>query len=347
VQTLRHVLWMGGSPGAGKSSVATRIARRYGLRWYNADTRTWQHCDRALRAGNAAACRWEAMTPQQRWVESTPRQMLEMSLHVERGPMVIDDLRALPHSPLVVAEGSTLPAHALSSGIAERSRAVWLLPTRAFQQTTLTDRAVAPGPMALHLLLGETIEQEAREHGARTLTVDGSRSIDQMVAPVQELFAEALAEGPCAATLAERRGLLREANEAIASQVRGFYGRPWQTAMPRRSCASSSASVETLAATRASSSRSARWLRELPSRRDTVEHGHLLARPHFLTRPSAVSDNVRLVVAVRTRSWSTSQIVRSGVAGRNRALPGRNSNTERLLTGQAARATAPGRRRGS
>jgi hypothetical protein len=48
-----------------------------------------------------------------------------------------------------------------------------------------------------------------------------------MVAAVQELFAEALAEGPCAATLAERRGLLREANEAIASQVRGFYGRPW------------------------------------------------------------------------------------------------------------------------
>lgn len=227
MQTLRHVLWIGGPPGAGKSSVATRIARRYGLRWYNADTRTWQHRDRALRAGNAAARRWEAMTPEQRWVGSTPRQMLEGSLHRERGPMVIDDLRALPHSPLVVAEGSTLPARALSSGVAERSRAVWLLPTRAFQQATLTDRAVAAGPMALHLLLGETIEQEAREHGARTLTVDGSRSIQQTVAAVEELFAEALAEGPGAATLAERRGLLREANEAIAAQVRGFYGRPW------------------------------------------------------------------------------------------------------------------------
>ena len=104
---------------------------------------------------------------------------------------------------------------------------MWLLPTRVFQQTTLTNRAVAPGPTALHLLLGETIEHEAREHGARTLTVDGSRSIDQIVAAVQELFAEALAEDPRAATLAERRGLLREANQAIASQVRGFYCRPW------------------------------------------------------------------------------------------------------------------------
>jgi hypothetical protein len=227
VQTLRHVLWIGGPPGGGKSSVATQIARRYGLRWYSADTRTWQHRDRALRAGNAAACRWEAMTPQQRWVGSTPREMLQMSLHRERGPMVIDDLRALPDSPLVVAEGSTLPARALSSGIAERSRAVWLLPTRAFQQATLTGRGMAPGPTALYLLLGATIEQEAREHGARTLTVDGSRGVQETVAAVQELFAEALAEGPRAATLAERRGLLREANQAIASQVRGFYARPW------------------------------------------------------------------------------------------------------------------------
>jgi hypothetical protein len=227
VQTLRHVLWIGGPPGGGKSSVATRIARRYGLRWYSADTRTWQHRDRALRAGNAAARRWEAMTPEQRWVGSTPQEMLEGSLHRERGPMVIDDLKALPGSPLVVAEGSTLPAWALSCGVAERSRAVWLLPTRQFQQATLTDRDMAPGPTALYLLLGETIEQEAREHRARTLTVDGSRGVQQMVTAVEELFAEALAEGPRAKTLAERQGLLREANQAIADQVRDRYGRPW------------------------------------------------------------------------------------------------------------------------
>jgi hypothetical protein len=227
VQVLRHVLWIGGPPGTGKTAVATRIARRHGLRWYGADTRTWQHRDRAIHAGNRAARRWEAMTPQERWVQATPKQMLDISLHAERGPMVLDDLRALPDSPLVVAEGSTLPAHAVSSGIADRSRAVWLLPTADFQRALLGARGTPPGPTALYRLLQEKIAREASEHGAPTLIVDGSLDLEATVAAVEELFAVALAEGPRAETRAERRALLREANEAIVAQVRGYHARPW------------------------------------------------------------------------------------------------------------------------
>jgi hypothetical protein len=112
MQSLRHVLWIGGSPGSGKTTVATRIARRHGLRWYNADARTWEHRDRAIRQGSAAAIRWERLSPAKRTALS-PAKMLELSLHRERGPMVVDDLQALPRSPLVVAEGTTLPAAAV------------------------------------------------------------------------------------------------------------------------------------------------------------------------------------------------------------------------------------------
>jgi hypothetical protein len=217
------MLWIGGAPGTGKTTVALRLVRRHGLRWYGADTRTWEHRDRALRAGSAAAHRWEAMTPRQRWIESTPEEMLALSLHRERGPMVVEDLRALPAAPLVVAEGTTLPARAVT----DPARAVWLVPTPQFQREVLARRGTAPGPAALYAKLREVVAVEAAAHGIPVLTVDGSGGVEDTVAAVEERFAVALAAGPRACDRAERRALLREANAAVAAQVRGYYARPW------------------------------------------------------------------------------------------------------------------------
>jgi hypothetical protein len=220
---LRHVLWIGGAPASGKTTIATRIARRHGLRWYGADTRTWEHRDRAIAQGVAAAVRWEAAAPEERWTAATPAERLELSLHRERGPMVVDDLQALPRSPLVVAEGSTLPAAA----VRDPGRALWLVATPEFQRARLDERPLDPGVRELYLLLADTIEREAAEHGVPTLVVDGARGIDATLAAVERHFGHALREGPLAETVVERRALLREANEAVVAQVRGYHARSW------------------------------------------------------------------------------------------------------------------------
>jgi hypothetical protein len=213
---MRHLL-IGGPPGAGKTSVARRLARRHGLRLYGADSRTWEHRDRALAAGVAAARRWEGRSPAERWAQP-PAELLATSLHRERGAMVLDDLAALPQRPLVVAEGSVVPP-------ADPARSLWLIPAAEVQEARLRARGTADGPLALYLHLRDVAERDARAHGIRIL-----REPD--LAEAERHFAAALRAGPHAATRDERRALLREANRAIVEQVRGYHARPWAQGDP-------------------------------------------------------------------------------------------------------------------
>ncbi|HST17683.1 MAG TPA: hypothetical protein VLK36_08435 [Gaiellaceae bacterium] len=219
-------LWIGGPPGAGKTSVATRLARRNGLRWYGADTRTWIHRDRALAAGNPSARRFEQLSPTERWSRPS-HELLELSLHRERLQMVLDDVRALPARPLAIAEGTTVSPAALATDDVDRTRALWLIPTPAFADEQLKTRNLGDGQNRLYRLLAAVIQREAAEHDAPVLRVDGTLELDDVVDAVETRFAAALAAGPRAATRDERRALLREANAAIVAQVRGYWARPW------------------------------------------------------------------------------------------------------------------------
>ena len=195
------VVWVGGAPGAGKSTVARILTCKYGLRLYAADARTWVHRDRAVAAGNPAAQRWERLGPVERWREPTAG-LVAMSLHRERGPMVLDDLATLPERPLVLAEGTALPAYA-----ADAARAVWLLPTSEFQDAQLAARGTSDGHARLYRALREVLAAEAREHGLPAVTVDGSGPVEDTVRRVEAVLAGPLHDGPHATDERERQEL--------------------------------------------------------------------------------------------------------------------------------------------
>lgn len=158
-------LWIGGAPGCGKSTVARTLARRHGLRWYNADTRTWAHRDAALRAGDPDAELFERLDPAERWRRPVP-ELLRMSLHHVRGPMTATEVRALP-APITLAEGTTV-----TPAVTGTDPAVWLLASRATRTDRLSGRGLNPGQLALYLELGEVIAAEAAAARVPVLTVD-------------------------------------------------------------------------------------------------------------------------------------------------------------------------------
>jgi len=223
---VKQPLWIGGPPAAGKTSVAIRLARRHGLRWYGSDTRTWEHRDRAIAAGSEAAQRFESLSPEERWAKP-PSELVALSLHRERLQMILDDVRALPERPLVVAEGTPVSPAAVASGTIDAGRALWLIPTRELQERRLLASGVGAGQARLYRALRDLVEEEATELGAPVLHVDGALGLDGVVAEVEARFAHALAIAPHAATFEERQALLRESNLSVVGQVRGYFARPW------------------------------------------------------------------------------------------------------------------------
>ena len=141
-ERLRHVYWIGGGSGAGKSTIAGRLAARHGLGVYATDDVMPDH-GRRIRPGEAPyLAEFAAMDMDQRWVHRSPQAMLE-TFHWYRGEgfgLIVDDLLRWPAGPGVIAEGFRLLPRLVRPLLAEPGHAVWLLPTPGFRRAAFARR---------------------------------------------------------------------------------------------------------------------------------------------------------------------------------------------------------------
>ncbi|MEV4754285.1 AAA family ATPase [Micromonospora sp. NPDC049559] len=139
---LRHVHWIGGGSGAGKSTVARRIAERYGLRLYRTDDVMAEHAARSSPERCPSLTAFKAMDMDERWLNRSPEVMLD-TFHWYRGEafdLIVEDLLRLPPGPGVVVEGFRLLPHLVAPLLAAPRRAVWLLPTPEFRRAAFVSR---------------------------------------------------------------------------------------------------------------------------------------------------------------------------------------------------------------
>ena len=111
-ERLQHVYWIGGGSGAGKSTIARRIAAQHGLRVYATDDVMADHARRSTSEDAPLLHRFMAMDMDERWVNRSPKTMLE-TFHWFQGEgfdLIVEDVLRLPREPGVIVEGFRLLA---------------------------------------------------------------------------------------------------------------------------------------------------------------------------------------------------------------------------------------------
>ena len=139
---LRHVYWIGGGSGAGKSTMARRLAAGGGLQLYSTDEAMSAHASRIIPADCPFLTEFAAMSLDERWVDRSPQTMLD-TFHWFRGEgfdLIIEDLLSLPAEPAVIVEGFRLLPHLVKPFLTRPGHAVWLLPTPDFRLASFESR---------------------------------------------------------------------------------------------------------------------------------------------------------------------------------------------------------------
>jgi len=203
---LEHVLWIGGAPDSGKTTIANLIAKRHNIDVYHFDRHEMRHFARADPATSPAlwAAHPDRMTTEQRWLGSSPEELARATLASwgERCLMAFDDIAALPRSGPLIAEGPGFFPSLLAPLLTDKRKAVWLVPAEAFKRRSAAARG-KPGNrhetsdpemasaniIARDLLMGDAIREACEALDLTCLVVDGTEGVEAVVSLVERQFA--------------------------------------------------------------------------------------------------------------------------------------------------------------
>lgn len=225
-----NVIWLGGGCGAGKTTIATALARRLDLRLYRVDIHDYPHLDRMDAQRHPENIRLSQLDYVARHVAPPPEELAAdfLACSRERFSLIVEDLTELSRDVTVLAEGPGLLPELVAPLIETPESALWLLPTSRFTDVNLGTRAQAlpPTDSTAHqkrvdrdALLTQAIRDEAGT-ALPTLDVDGSLTIEQTIDRVAEHFRQAIEASRPAGSDATRSAIRRHENQETTVAIR-------------------------------------------------------------------------------------------------------------------------------
>lgn len=209
-QHLSHVMWIGGSPCSGKSTVSRAIAQIYVFLEYHLDAWARNHFARRIVAGDSEAQAFMKMSMRERWVERPVEALVQEAITSWSNDfqLVLEDLLAMPKENLIIAEGNFFP-ECVAPYLSHPHQAIWFVPTDSFceqgrrhrwaeqerrqRRHGMYDAGHDPEQrrrqiIARDLQLARYVRQQAEAWHLPLYEVDGSRSREEMMELVERHF---------------------------------------------------------------------------------------------------------------------------------------------------------------
>jgi len=208
---LAHVLWIGGGPQAGKTTLSRLLAGKWDLKINNLDWHAVR--EHAGRPGTAVAA-FQRLSMDERWAVPSADELLERSITIWQDgfALVVEDLLALPSSRAIVAEGPGAFPWCVAPLLSSTRQAIFLVPTRE-RRDIVAERRWGAGQLerfpgivdreralinvsARDVLLDARIASSCAELGLRCERLDGSLDLDDSLALLEGHFREHLPTTP-------------------------------------------------------------------------------------------------------------------------------------------------------